>query len=108
MSREMRIPKYRPPTRPGEILEEDFRKELGLTQQQFADALGIDRPAYNMIVKGRRRITPDMAVRLSIVLGVSPQTWLNLQMSVDLYEAKLSPRVAVLRKALKPLVKMQA
>jgi addiction module HigA family antidote len=104
----MRIPKFRPPTSPGEILEEEFRKELGLTQQQFADALGIDRPTYNMIVKGRRRITPDMAVRLSIVLGVSPQTWLNLQMSVDLYEAKHSPRAARLRKALKPLVKMRA
>jgi plasmid maintenance system antidote protein VapI len=49
-----------------------------------------------------------MAVRLSIVLGVSPQTWLNLQMSVDLYEAKHSPRAARLRKALKPLVKMRA
>jgi len=105
MTREIRIPRHRPPTGPGEILEEEFRKELGLTQEQFANALGIDRPAYNMIIKGRRRITPAMAVRLAIVLGVSPQTWLNLQMSVDLYEAQHSARTAVLRKKLKPLVK---
>jgi addiction module HigA family antidote len=108
MSREIRIPKHRVPTGPGEILEEEFRKELGLTQEQFANALGIDRPTYNMIVKGRRRITPDMAMRLSIVLGVSPQTWLNLQMSVDLYQAKQSARMTMLRKELKPLVRIRA
>jgi addiction module HigA family antidote len=89
------------------MLHEDFIAPLGLTQQEFAEALGIDRPALNMIVNGRRRITPDMAIRLSIVLGTTPDYWLNSQMITDLYEALHSEHAAALKKALKPLKKPQ-
>ncbi len=95
----------RTPTRPGEILEE-FRKKLDLTQKQLASALGIARSNYNMIVNGRRRITLTIAMRLSIVLGRTPQTWLSLQNDLDLEEAKRSPQVAALRRKLKPLVRI--
>ncbi len=105
MPRMIRVPKNHPPVTPGDILEGEFRKELGLTQQEFAAALGIDRPTYNMIARGRRRLTPEMALRFSIVLGVSAQTWLNLQMAVDMYEAEHSPLVAKLRRKLKPLTR---
>jgi addiction module HigA family antidote len=86
-------------------LEREFRKALGLTQKQLADALGIDRPSLNMIVNERRRITPEMAVRLSIVLGTSAEFWLNGQMINDLYEVQHSETAARLRKQLKPLRK---
>lgn len=99
------IPTNRRPISPGQILEREFRKALGLTQKQLADALGIDRPSLNMIVNERRRITPEMAVRLSIVLGTSAEFWLNGQMINDLYEVQHSETAARLRKQLKPLRK---
>src|ERR1700674_135279 len=101
------VPTNRRPISPGQILEKEFRKPLGLTQQQLADALHIDRPALNMIINGKRRITPEMAIRLSIVLGTTPEFWLNAQMINDLYDARHSEQVAVLKKELKPLRKRQ-
>ncbi|MBC5809957.1 MAG: HigA family addiction module antidote protein [Candidatus Eremiobacteraeota bacterium] len=89
------------------MLNKEFIKPLGMTQQAFADVLGIDRPALNMIINGRRRISPEMAVRLSIVLGTTPDFWLNGQMICDLYETRRSPLVARLRKQLRPLRKRQ-
>jgi antitoxin HigA-1 len=80
------IPTKRRPNTPGEVLDEDFRKPLGLTQQALADALGIDRVRLNGILRGRRRVTPDTAARLARVLGTSAEWWLNMQMVVDLYE----------------------
>jgi addiction module HigA family antidote len=102
------IPKNRRPVSPGEMLDEEFRKPLGLTQKQLAEALGIDRPALNMIVNGRRRITPETAMRLSIVLGTSADFWLNAQMINDLYEVQHSEAADRLKKRLKPLRKAQS
>jgi addiction module HigA family antidote len=90
-SHPIEIPTNRPPTSIGEILAEDYMKPLGLTQQQFADALGIDRPALNAIINGRRRVTVEMALRLGRVLRTSTGFWLNLQMMTDLYQARRSP-----------------
>jgi addiction module HigA family antidote len=101
------VPTNRRPVSPGELLHEEFIVPLGLTQQEFADALGIDRPALNMIVNGKRRITPEMAIRLSIVLGTTPEFWLNAQMINDLYEARHSEHAAALKKRLKPLRRRQ-
>jgi len=101
------IPTHRRPVSPGEMLHEDFIAPLDLTQQEFAEALHIDRPALNMIINGKRRITPEMAIRLSIVLGTTPEFWLNAQMINDLYDARHSEQVAVLKKELKPLRKRQ-
>lgn len=97
------VPTNRRPTSPGEMLHEEFISPLGLTQQEFAEALGIDRPALNMIINAKRRITPEMAIRLSIVLGTTPEYWLNSQMISDLYDALHSEHAAGLKKALKPL-----
>lgn len=85
------VPKNRPPATVGEILTEEFLKPLNLTQQQFADALRVDRPAVNAILNGRRAVTPEMALRLSQVLGTSPEFWLRLQMMTDLFSAQHSP-----------------
>ena len=86
---EVRTPTHRPPTTPGEFLREII-DELGFTQQRFADALSITRPRLAEIISGRRRLTPDTALRLARVLGMSEQFWLNAQLAVDVYDLKKS------------------
>jgi len=101
--RTLRLPTHRPPTTVGEILEEDFRKELGLTQEDFARRLGIDRVRYSALVNGRRSLTIDTARRLEKVLGPSLQFWMNLQYMTDVYAAMHAPKSAEIE-ALKPLL----
>lgn len=82
----------------GEIIEEEYRKPLGLTQQQFADALKISRGRYVEIAAGKRGVTLDTALRLARVLGTSPQYWINLQTMYDLSEAAKTPMAAEIAK----------
>jgi len=69
----------------------EFVKPLGLTQTEFAARLGVSFPRLNEIVKGRRSVTPDTALRLARVLGVSPEFWLGLQQDWDLWQAMNGP-----------------
>jgi len=69
---------------PGEILEEDFLKPLGLTQYRLAMDIGVPPRRINEIVKGQRAITADTALRLGRYFKMSPQFWLNLQSHYDL------------------------
>lgn len=87
----------------GEIIGEEYRKPLGLTQQQFADALNISRGRYVEIAAGKRGVTLDTALRLARVLGTSPQIWINLQTMYDLSEAAMTPAAAEIAK-LKTLI----
>ncbi|HTX03267.1 MAG TPA: HigA family addiction module antitoxin [Candidatus Acidoferrales bacterium] len=102
MSREIRLPKNRPPTLPGRLLADEFLGPLGLTVTAFAKHIGVGRDRLSEIIHGRRRITPDTAMRLSIALGTSVQFWLNAQMATDLYEAQRSATTTALRK-IKPI-----
>lgn len=68
-------------------MREDFLEPLNFTQGELANALGVDRTSVNEIIKGRRRVTSDMALRLGHAFSNSPLYWLNLQLAVDLYEA---------------------
>jgi addiction module HigA family antidote len=77
----------RPPTSPGEILQEEFLGPLGLTQKGLADHVGCDVKVINRIVNGRCSVTAEMAVRLGAALGTTPEFWLNAQQAVDLYRA---------------------
>ena len=86
----MRIPANRPPTRPGEMLLEEFIKPLGLSQSELAEWIGVSYPRLNEIVNGKRGITPDTALRLEQVFGVDAQFWLNLEVAWELYEARHS------------------
>ncbi len=72
------------PVHPGEVLQEEFLKPLGLSQNRLA--LGISVPArrINEIVLGKRSITADTALRLARYFGISPQFWLGLQTDYDL------------------------
>lgn len=78
----------REPTTPGEILDEEFLKPMEMTQKRLADHLGCDVKVINRIVNNRTSISAEMAVRLGIALGTSPEFWLNAQQAVDIYRAK--------------------
>ena len=81
------LPQGRRPTTPGEVLKEEFLIPLGMTQQKLADAIGISRVRVNNIINGKRSITPDTAFRLARFFDTTPQFWMSLQMSVDLWIA---------------------
>lgn len=86
-----RLPKERPPTYPGEMLLEEFVKPLGISQNRLAIHLGVSYPRLNEIVRGRRSVTPDTALRLAKVLGMPADFWLGLQQDWDLWHAMNGP-----------------
>jgi antitoxin HigA-1 len=96
-----KLPKNRPPTHPGEMLLEEFIKPFNITQTKLAQKLEVSYPRLNEIIKGRRSVTPDTALRLSQVLGMSADFWLGLQQDWDLWHAMNSPK-AVEIKRLRP------
>lgn len=100
----MLLPTDRPPTHPGEMLLEEFLKPLGLTQTEMAKRLGISFVRLNEIVNGRRGVTPDTALRLSRLLGTTPDFWLNGQLAWDLWQTLNSPEAADIKK-IRPLRK---
>lgn len=82
------IPSHRPPTHPGEMLLEEFLKPLGMTQVEAAERMGISVNRMNELIRGKRGITADTALRLAKLLKTSPEFWMNLQAAWDLYHAK--------------------
>jgi len=74
------------PTHPGEILREDFLPDYGLTVSRFAKALGVSRQTINELLRERRGVSPEMALRLSRLFGNTPEFWLNAQRAVDLWD----------------------
>jgi len=80
-----RLPLVRPPTHPGEMLLEEFLKPLGISQSEFAVRLRVSFPRLNEIIRGKRGVTPDTALRLARVLGMSAEFWLGLQLDWDLW-----------------------
>lgn len=82
-----RLARHRPPTHPGEMLLEEFLKPLGVTQSELAHRLGVSFPRLNEIIRGKRAMTPDTALRLARVLGMSAEFWLGLQLDWDLWHA---------------------
>lgn len=77
----------RKPTHPGELVREDLLPETGITQGQLAKIMGVSRRTISEIIHERRKITPDIAFRLARVFNSTPEMWLNMQQSVDLWEA---------------------
>jgi len=64
---------------PGEILKEEFLDPLGISQYKIAKAIGKPQSAISEIIRGRRSITPEMAILLGEALGTTPQFWMNLE-----------------------------
>jgi len=71
---------------PGEILEEEFLKPMGITAYKLSQAIGVPQTRTSQILKGRRRITADTALRLSKFFGTSSKFWLGLQNDFDIEE----------------------
>jgi antitoxin HigA-1 len=96
-----RLPTAIPPVHPGEMLLEEFLKPLEISQSAFAIRLGVSFPRLNEIIRQKRSVTPDTALRFAQVTGMSADFWLGLQLDWDLWHvlrskdaeriAKLSP-----------------
>lgn len=77
----------RRPTHPGEMLREDFLPEFRLSVSGLAEAIGVSRQSINELLRERRAVSPEMALRLGRLFGNSPEFWLNAQRAVDLWDA---------------------
>ena len=77
-----------PPIHPGEILREEFMRPLGLSSNAFAKAINVTPARVSDIVRERRGISADTALRLARYFGTDAQSWLNLQQHYDLECAK--------------------
>jgi addiction module HigA family antidote len=82
---------------PGEILREEYLEPMGLSASALAIALRVPAPRVNDIVRERRGISPDTALRLARFFGTSAQFWLNLQSGYDLKIATASSGKRVLK-----------
>ena len=80
------------PPHPGEILRELCFEPLGLSVTEAAEALGVSRKTLSAILNGRAGISPEMAIRLSIALDTSAESWLNQQAQYDLWVARQNAR----------------
>ncbi len=69
---------------PGEVLKEEFLDPLGITPYALAKGIFVDPPRIDAIIKGRRKITADTAIRLSRFFGTTSGFWLNMQSRYDL------------------------
>ena len=75
---------------PGEILQDEFLKPLGISAYRLAKDLGIPQTRISQIIKGNRRITADTALRLSKYFGNSAKFWLGLQDDYDIEQERLN------------------
>ena len=91
------------PIHPGEHLAE-ILEELGISQYRLAKAIGVPPIRINEIVRRRRSITADTALRIGRALGMTPEFWLNLQRMYDLEVARASTDT----QAIKPLVEVSS
>ena len=89
------------PTHPGEMLREDFLPDYRLTVSSLAEAVGVSRQTINELLRGRRAVSPEMALRLARLFGNRPEFWLNAQRAVDLWDAAQAIQAEVER--IKPL-----
>ncbi len=80
-----RLPTEIPPVHPGEMLLEEFLKPLAISQSAFAIRLGVSFPRLNEIIRQKRSVTPDTALRFAQVTGMSADFWLGLQLDWDLW-----------------------
>lgn len=78
------------PVHPGEILREDYLVPLAMSANALAKALNVPAPRINDIVRERRGVSADTALRLARYFGGDPQSWLNLQAAFDLRTAEIA------------------
>jgi addiction module HigA family antidote len=96
------MPKKLAPIAPGEILFEEFMKPSGVSRNRLARDIDIPVSRVSDIVRGKRTITADTALRLAEYFGTSPEMWLNLQSDFDLRAARAAEWPAI-RRRIRPL-----
>jgi len=79
------------------MLREDFLPDYGLSVSDLAKAVGVSRQSINELLRERRAVSPQMALRLARLFGNSPEFWLNAQRAVDLWHAAETIREDVAR-----------
>jgi addiction module HigA family antidote len=84
-----------PPPHPGEVLAEDVLAPLGLSQYALARAIGVPQIRISEIVRGRRAITPDTALRLARYFSTSAEFWMRMQATHDLMVARETMGAAI-------------
>jgi addiction module HigA family antidote len=87
-----------PAIHPGEILLEEFLKPLEMTQAAAAEALGMSTVRLNELVRGKRGVTADTALRLAQLFKTTPQLWMHMQANFDLKAAMTRRRAMKLAK----------
>ncbi len=84
----------RKPTHPGEVLREDVIIPLGITVTEAAKRLGVTRKTLSAVINCRASMSPTMAVRVGLATKTSPESWLYMQMKLDLWFAeRVAPKV---------------
>ncbi len=81
------IPKNRMPTHPGEILSLEFLGPMNISQIKLAKKMNVPVQRINTLINGKRDMTAQTAILLSMVLGTTPEFWMNLQTARDLFIA---------------------
>lgn len=89
-----RLPIYGPPTHPGEMLLHELLIPWGMSQTELARRIGVSYPRINEIVKGKRGITPDTALRLARLFNMTAEFWMGLQEGWDMWHALHSDTAA--------------
>lgn len=85
------------PVHPGEVLREEYLIPLEMSVNALAKALGVPTPRINDVVREKRGITPDTAMRLARYFGGDARSWLNLQTAYDLRVAEIASGKAIAR-----------
>jgi addiction module HigA family antidote len=86
-----------PPISPGDVLRKYIFSNKGVTQDSLAAAMQVSRFSINQIVTGKRSITAEMALKLARVTSTTAEFWLNLQIDIDLYRARLKLSEEILK-----------
>ena len=76
------------PPHPGEFISEIYLEPNGLSGRDLAETLGVAPSTLSRVLRGSSRVTPEMALRLSKALGRSPESWLAMQDSHDLWQSR--------------------
>ncbi len=80
------------PPHPGEVIRELCLKPLKLTVTEAAKSLGISRKSLSELLNGHSGVSPEMALRLAMAFGTTPESWLNQQMQYDLWRVRKKAR----------------
>ncbi len=76
------------PPHPGEVIDGIYLEPFNISARTIATRLGVSPSTFARVVSGKNAVSPDMAIRLSKVLGRSPESWLQMQANYDLWVAQ--------------------